>query len=170
MEHRLTSILSFAAAAILCAWAGSASAQTTPSTSRTIVLNRLKLLNTTALDFGNIISGATPGTVTINATTGARTTTGGATAAGGTTGFATFLSAGSVNRIYLVFIPNAAITLSNGTGGTMTVGNWTSNGGLIRFLDNNGLGIIRIGGRLNVGANQAPGTYTGTFNVTVNYL
>jgi hypothetical protein len=28
---------------------------------------------------------------------------------------------------------------------------------------------MRVGGRLNVGANQAPGVYTGSFNVTVNY-
>ncbi|MEQ1509945.1 MAG: DUF4402 domain-containing protein [Sphingopyxis sp.] len=170
MERRLTSITPIAAAAILCAWAGAASAQTTPGTAQSLVLNRLELLNTTALDFGNLIAGPTAGTATINGTSGARTTTGGAVAAGGTIGMATFYAAGTVNRIFLVLRPTAPITLTNGTGGTMTVNNWTSNGGLIRFLDGNGISIITIGARLNVGANQAPGTYTGTFNVTVNYL
>lgn len=170
MERRLTSIIPFAAAAILAAWAGSASAQATPGTAQTLVLNRLELLNTTPLDFGNLIAGPTAGTATINGTSGARTTTGGATAAGGTPGMATFYAAGSVNRIFLVLIPNAPITLTNGSGGTMTVSNWTSNGGVVRFLDSNGISVITIGARLNVGASQAPGTYTGTFNLTVNYL
>ncbi|MEQ1688532.1 MAG: DUF4402 domain-containing protein [Sphingopyxis sp.] len=173
MERRLTSMIPFAAAAILAAGAPSAhaqSAQSTPGTAQSLVLNRLELLNTTPLDFGNLISGPIAGTATINGTTGARTTTGGAVAAGGTPGMAIFYAAGSVNRIFLVFIPNAPITLSNGSGGTMTVSNWTSNGGIVRFLDGNGIRVITIGGRLNVGANQAPGIYNGTFNVTVNYL
>ena len=170
MERRLTSLIPFAAAASLVACAGSAQAQTTPGTAQTLTLNRLELLNTTALNFGNLISGPSAGTATIDGTTGVRTTTGGATAAGGTPGFATFYAAGTVNRMFLVFRPTAPITLTNGTGGTMTVSNWTSNGGVVRFLDGNGISVITIGGRLNVGANQAPGMYTGTFDLTVNYL
>lgn len=34
----------------------------------------------------------------------------------------------------------------------------------------NGIFDFRIGGRLNVNANQAPGLYQGTFNVRIDYF
>ena len=50
-------------------------------------------------------------------------------------------------------------------------GNGNGNGGGPRFeiASNSGIFTFRVGARLNVGANQAPGVYTGTFPVTVIY-
>jgi len=67
------------------------------------------------------------------------------------------------------------ITLNSG-GNHMTVSNFlpysvNNNGsstlGLIPLLG--GTDSLKVGGTLNVGNNQAPGNYSGTFSVTVTY-
>lgn len=153
--------------ALSCASPAFAQAET--ATGRGIVLNALNLTNTQDLDFGDLSSGVTTGRATVIATTNALTVTGGVTPLGGTPRAAVFYAAGTINRIFIVQIPNGSITLTNGSGGTMTVSNWTTNGPTNRNLGATGVAEIRVGGRLNVGANQASGTYTGTFNVTVVY-
>lgn len=153
--------------ALVCASPAFAEAET--ATGRGIVLNSLDLTKTQDLDFGDLSSGTTTGRATVNANTNALTVTGGVTPLGGTPRAAVFYAAGTINRLFIVQIPNASITLTNGTGGTMTVSNWTTNGATNRNLGSTGVAVIRVGGRLNVGANQASGTYSGTFNVTVVY-
>ena len=157
------------AALVALGCASPAFAEAEVATGRGIVLNSLNLTNTADLDFGDLSSGATTGRATVNANTDALTVTGGVTPLGGTPNAAVFYAAGTINRIFIVQVPTGTITLSNGSGGTMTVSNWTTNGPVNRNLGPTGVAIIRVGGRLNVGANQASGTYTGTFNVTVVY-
>lgn len=157
------------AALLALGCASAAFAEAEVATGRGIVLNSLNLTNTADLDFGDLSSGATTGRATVNANTDALTVTGGVTPLGGTPNAAVFYAAGTINRIFIVQVPTGTITLSNGSGGTMTVSNWTTNGPVNRNLGPTGVAIIRVGGRLNVGANQASGTYTGTFNVTVVY-
>ena len=149
--------------------AAPALAEVEGATGRSIVLNSLNVTNTQDLDFGDLSSGATTGRATVDANTDALTTTGGVTPLGGTPNAAVFYAVGTLNRVFIVQIPNGSITLTNGSGGTMTVSNWTSNGPVNRNLGPTGVAIIRVGGRLNVGANQASGTYSGTFSVTVVY-
>ena len=142
---------------------------TRAGTSRTTVLDQLTITNTAGLDFGRIVASTTAGTVTINPTTGVRTRTGGATLAGGTPSVARFIVTGTENRIVTITGATGAITLSNGTGGTMTVNTFRLNGARNRRLSAAGTVTIQVGARLNVRANQASGIYNGTFNVTVNY-
>lgn len=149
--------------------AAPAAADTEGTTGRSIVLNPLSVTNTEDLDFGDLSSGVATGRAIVDANTDALSTTGGVTALGGTPNAAVFYAAGTLNRVFIVQIPNGSITLSNGSGGTMTVSNWTTNGPVSRNLGPTGVAVIRVGGRLNVGANQASGTYTGTFTVTVIY-
>lgn len=136
--------------------------------STSIVLNPLTATNVQDLDFGQLIPGTTAGTVVINPNTGARTATGGAILAGGTTSTAIFVGVARPNRMVHLNMPNGTITLSNGTGGTMTVGNFTTDGNVNRRTDANGIISFRVAATLNVAANQADGAYTGTFNVTLN--
>lgn len=133
------------------------------------ILNATEVLNTQELEFGDIAAGTTAGTVTVNAVTDARTTTGGAIALGGLPHAAIFMAAGTPNRNYIVQIPNSAVTLSNGTGGTMTVSNWTTNGPTSRRFGATGVAEVRVAARLNIGANQADGNYSGSFDVRINY-
>jgi hypothetical protein len=51
----------------------------------------------------------------------------------------------------------------------MTVTNWTLDGPTNRQVAANQAFEFHVGARLNVAANQAGGTYVGTFDVTVHY-
>ena len=68
----------------------------------------------------------------------------------------------TVNNFTMGLAPDVTYIGGNGHG----LGN-----GNRRYQINSNTGIFtfRLGGRLNVGANQAPGVYNGTFNVTVQY-
>ena len=139
---------------------------------QTVVVGRLSLLNTGPLDFGYLASGATAGTCTIDADTGARTTTGGVTPLGGSFGAASFVGAGTPNRNVLIREPSGTITLTRSGGTeTMTVSNFRVNGGngTSRKIAADGTLIFKVAGQLNVGANQRDGQYVGTFPVTVDY-
>jgi hypothetical protein len=139
-----------------------------PGSSRSIVLNPLAATTVQDLDFGHLIPGTTAGTVVINPVNSARSTTGGTMQAGGTTSAAIFIGVARPNRMVVLNLPNGQITLSNGTGGTMTVGNFTTDGVRNRRTDANGIVSFRVAARLNVAANQADGAYSGTFDVTLN--
>ena len=128
------------------------------------------------LRFGRIMQPATAGTLTL-AYTGAITETGGVVGQSNTPqlpngrGPGAFAVFGDANRLFLAFLPGT-ITLSNGAT-TMLVNQIQANpGGLLglRRFNADGYAPLLIGGRLNVNANQASGTYTGTYNVTVLYL
>lgn len=77
---------------------------------------------------------------------------------------------GDPNRWVIMRLPPQT-TVSNGNA-TMTVDQFRANTGLfgVRRTDNTGYADIVIGARLNVGANQQVGTYSGTYPVTVLYL
>ena len=146
--------------------------QTQTGTVQTVVVGRLSLLNAGPLDFGYLSSGATAGTCTIDADTGARTTTGGVTPLGGSFGAASFVGAGTPNRNVLIREPSGTITLTRSGGTeTMTVSNFRVNGGngTSRQIAADGTLIFKVAGQLNVGANQRDGQYVGTFPVTVDY-
>jgi hypothetical protein len=169
----LPSLVAFAALAASPGHAATRTAQ-----SQTVVIRPATLVNTAPLSFGNLLSGPTPGTVTVS-TAGARTTTGGVTPAGGSVTAANFVgmndSGGFLNLIR-VTIPAGTITLNRvGGGAAMTMNNLTSSlgpgifGSDYYFMGSNTVFSFSVGGRLNVAANQMIGTYTGTFTVTVDY-
>ena len=134
-----------------------------------VAVRPLSLVKTEDLDFGSLIAGTTAGTVTINANTGARTTTGGVTTAGGTPKRAEFVGAGRPGRLIIVFL-GASPALTNGAGGSMALSLAVQGGIGLRILPANGVQTIRVGGTINVGANQQEGNYTSTFTLTVIYL
>jgi len=81
-----------------------------------------------------------------------------------------FAAAGAGSILALIQLP-ASITLVRGGGAqTMTVGTITSNGPNFRLFPGNGAFDVAVGGTLAVAANQAAGSYTGTFTVTVAYF
>jgi hypothetical protein len=67
-------------------------------------------------------------------------------------------------------VPNKPSVLTR-VGGTetMTVTNFTLQGQNKRTLAKQASFTFRVGGTLNVAANQVEGTYVGTFDVTVQY-
>jgi hypothetical protein len=130
----------------------------------------LSVVKTDDLDFGGLISAATAGTATINASTDARTTAGGVTPAGGSPTAAHFTAAGRIGAIALISLP-AGITLTRGGGSeTMTVSSISSNGATLRLFPGTGTIDVAVGGTLNVAANQVAGSYVGTFTVNILYF
>ncbi len=155
------------AAGMACA---PARAATRAAPVEAVTISPLSLVKTDDLDFGTLISGPTAGTATINANTGARTTTGGVTAGpGGTPKRAEFVGVASFGLLLTVAI-SPSPTLTNGTGGTMTTALTVQGGTGIRLFPGTRVQTFRVGGTLNVGANQQPGTYAGNFTLTVNYF
>ncbi len=121
------------------------------------------------LSFGSFLAGS-GGTVVVSPA-GARSQTGGVLLLGQGPGAAAQLNVvGTANATYSITLPdNNTVTLSDGNGHAMTVNSFVSSPPATGTLSAGGTQSIRIGATLIVGANQAPGGYSGAFNVTVNY-
>lgn len=130
------------------------------------VLAAIRLTKTSDLSFGDLVPGATAGTVRVS-TAGARTATGGVTLAGGTVSRARFTAQGERNKSYTITVP-ATVTVSSGAN-SMTVGTFVLNPTSPNTFPNGGSRNLNIGATLNVSANQPAGTYSNVFNVTVAY-
>lgn len=146
-------------------------AETATGSAVTEVVAPLSLSNTAPLSFGTLIPGASPGTATVSIT-GALSTSGGVTPGGGSVSAASFTGmTGAAPPVVKISPPPATVTLARvGGGASMTVTNLVVEGGTgARNVGKNKVFTFRVGGQLNIGANQLPGTYTGTFNITVDY-
>ena len=147
---------------------------TTTGSARAQVVTPAQVQPLAHLRFGTMARPTTAGTVAIDEN-GTIVTTGGVT--GNLVvpeptpgrGPAMFRVRGDGARAFLLKLPNR-IDISNGSA-TMRVDQFRANAsttGSTRF-DGAGFFDLQVGGRLNVGANQALGNYSGTFNVTVTY-
>ena len=124
------------------------------------------ITNTRPLVFGKFIA-AGGGTITITPL-GARSKTGGVVLLNGVTATSasyTLSETGTGKALTWrnITLPGTA-TLSNGTA-TMTLSNFVSNPAATMGTST----VLTVGATLTVAANQAPGNYTGTFSVTVDY-
>jgi hypothetical protein len=141
------------------------------ATANAVIVTPLSMTHVADLYFGNIIADVDGGTVVVDADgTGTRTLNGlTSPSIPGTINAAEFTIAGLADASYSISLP-ASNTISNGTV-NMTVDTFTSTPNASGTLDNTGAGTLYVGATLNVGATQAPGTYTSTapFTVTVNY-
>lgn len=135
-----------------------------------VLLRPLSIVNTDDLDFGTLLHGATAGTVIIDPFTDGRTTTGGVTAAGGAPLAARFVTYGGPLQTLQVNRGPLPVLTRVGGGATMNVTQLTLNGPVLRFLNAAGVVDLRVGGTMNVAANQLDGTYTGTFQIIVTYF
>ena len=117
------------------------------------------------LNFGNIASGSAAGSVVLS-TSNVRTATNVILPnVPGTVSAAEFTVAGLANANYKINLP-ASTTITNGTT-TMTINNFTESASNV--LTAAGTETFKVGATLNLAANQAAGSYTGSFAVTVDY-
>lgn len=132
----------------------------------------LSVSQTTALSFGGIEARGGNSVVQIAPQTSARTVTSGQSGVNliaskpGVAG--AFAVTGNPSTAVTITLPSS-ITLS-GPGTAMTVNNFASypaNGNAT--LDSTGAMTLNVGASLNVGTNQAAGTYSGTYTLTVSY-
>jgi hypothetical protein len=154
-------------------------AGTAPGNARTTVIRSVSFVINGNLDFGTVIGGTTAGTVTIS-NKGTRSRTGGITLAnGGGHKPATFSGQATVNQMFKISAGASSISLT-GPGAPMrvrnfvigTAGGTTLGNAPLTIWNNypNGIFGFNVGATLDVGANQAPGKYTGTWSITLNYV
>lgn len=180
-----------ALALTLCAPAQANEVATATASTRAVVVAPSSIVKVQDMSFGRIVPRPQPGTVTVSGATGACTVTGPILEVG-TCRQAIFAGMGTKNmraRISLdsvvnltgpgqtmvldqVFLSNdSTISFSgnpnaNGQGVGLTQGNGNQR---YTITSNTGIFTLKIGGRLNVNANQLPGMYTGSITVTVQY-
>ena len=140
-----------------------AQAASANGTANATIVQAIGISAANTLEFGDILNGAA-NTVTVD-TLGARSATDGTQLIGGTVQAASFNVTGDGNRAYTVTLPGPVV-VTEGGGATMTVNNFThdSGGALAAGTDS-----FNVGADLIVANGQAPGAYTGTFTMTVNY-
>lgn len=162
----ITWLLSFAAAA---------DAQAAPvapdknATATVEIVQAAQLRNLEELNFADLTV-TTAGTAVVDPNTDMMTTTGGVLHAGGVPYAALFEGISPVNGAVIVRLPTEPITVTRIDGTeTMTVSNWTMSGRARRTVAAHRPFTFKVGGTLYVNANQAEGTYVGTFTVGIEY-
>lgn len=161
----LTGVILMALTSVNVFGQGSAATESATATARIII--PIQLENTQGLVFGNIASSASIGTVTISPS-GTRSHSGGVTPSViGAFNNAIYTATGEPNATYTITLP-ASITISSG-GNNMTVNGFTSDPTPTGTLGAGGTQTINVGATVNVGANQATGNYSGTYDVTIAY-
>ncbi|MGB7404628.1 MAG: DUF4402 domain-containing protein [Pacificimonas sp.] len=158
------------AAIVAAGLSTSAIAATTSGTAQVTVVDDITLTAGAALDFGNVVAGTATGAVTVTAANGI-TSSGaqhlGGNAAGGWT------VNGSVNANYSIALPTGSVTLTGVTNNTqtMTVDTFThSYGSGNGTIGSGNADTFTVGATLRVGAAQGVQAYTGTYDVTVDYV
>ena len=121
------------------------------------------------LDFGTIIVAGIGGTVTIEPATGNRTASPGLvldTADPGDHGH--FTGAGSAGQqVVLALTPPAA--LIDGNGNSLSVVSMSLDGPASRTIGADQSFYVRVGGVIAVAADQAAGTYSGTYDLKADF-
>ncbi len=155
-----------------------AHAETVQGNAEITIVRPLSFVIDDNLDFGSLIPGTVPGVVTMTPT-GARTATGGIVLVGGGHTPATFAGQGTFNQRVDVSLGSNTIFIT-GPGIPMRVRTFvvgstptavlTTAPTRFRIAATNGVFAFPIGATLEVGANQAPGKYTGTWSITLNYF
>ena len=152
---------------------GQNSAEATANSSVRII-QPIAISKVLDMNFGVLIANSGGYTVTLNVTgDNLRTAPAGVALTGGTTyqdtpALASFTITGEPNTSFAIGLPSS-ISLSNGTA-SMTVDAFSSSLGVTSTIDaTEGEATLNVGATLAVGANQASGLYTSTFDVTVNY-
>ena len=144
-------------------------AATKKATATVEIIEGAKVRKLNDLNFAWLtVTGA--GTAVINPDTDVMTTTGGVLQAGGYAYSALFEAVSPVKAVVLIRIPRNPITLTR-VGGTqtMTVSTWTMSGNSKRNTVAHEPFAFKVGGTLNVSANQAEGLYLGNFDVELQY-
>lgn len=158
-RHRFIPLAGIATLALLAAGARPAHAQ------------QVTLANARGLDFGRFIAGS-GGTIVIG-TGGARSVTGGVLPLNSSgAGQAVFnvgrTGNGGGNRAVIITLPaNGATRLTSGVN-SMAVNNFVSSPATLQAIPTGGT-TLSLGATLVVAPNQAPGNYSGTFSLTINY-
>jgi len=163
-----------ASAALLGSASGAFAQATANASASATIITPISITKTIDMNFGNVaVSASTSGNVVLS-TSSSRTTSGagGVTlpSTTGTVSAAEFTVSGQASFTYAITLPSS-VTLSDGSGNSMTVSSFVSNPSSTGTLSSSGSQTLDVGATLAVAAAQTPGTYTNStgVQVTVNY-
>ena len=170
----MTKLRLLCAVGVLVAALASVSAEaapvSAPANGKAIILVPLKLTKVQDLDFGTVVTSASPGSVTVDPTTGVATPSGGVTLVGAASTAAEFDFAGTANQqVDFSISSSLPIALSDGAGNNLSLSalNLSTTSAIV---DPTTLTVqVGVGGTIDVSPNQVDGLYTGQFDVTANY-
>jgi hypothetical protein len=133
------------------------------------LMRPLTLVKLRDMDFG-ALGVLSAGSATINPVTEALTVTGGVVRLGGTPRAARFAGSTSSSAVVIIRIPNGAVALTR-VGGTETLraDNFKLDGQSKRTMAQAGVFEFNVGASVFPVAGQVEGTYSGTFEVTIQY-
>ncbi|MFV0626567.1 MAG: DUF4402 domain-containing protein [Alphaproteobacteria bacterium] len=135
-------------------------------------LKPLGIVETTQMKFGAInVTPSSAGAVRLTPT-GVRTiVSGGGLSLASNAGVPTagsFSITGEGSQTVNISLPSTT-TLSNGSGGTVTLSNFSSSPSGSALLNSNGDLTLSVGADVNISTGQQSGTYNGTYTIQVNY-
>ena len=145
-----------------------AMAAAAPGSGRAIIITPFEFIHVDDMQFGTIVAGSSAGTVTIDAVSAGRSATGGVQALAGVAQRARFVGAGAANQTVDITL-SAPPTLSDGNGNSMIMSSLDLDGPATRTIGPDLAFDVYVGGTLQVEADQAPGFYSGSFSLTVQY-
>ena len=142
--------------------------------SSATVRQPITVVKNSDLLFGRFLAGTTTSDFRIDAVTGNMTQlSGDAVSIGGPVSRASFTATGTpFAQANIRRSQNSINIVRSGGTETMRVNDfWLGNRAGLRdqTLDASGQATYFVGGRLRIGANQVPGSYSGSFNVTIDY-
>ena len=128
----------------------------------------IALGNTQALAFGKFVAGS--GGAVIVSAAGVRSASGGVVLVPSDAGAAAQVAvSGDPNLTYAISLPaDGVVSLTSGAN-TMALNTFPSSPSPTGTLGAGGSQTLSVGATLSVGGNQASGSYSGAFDVTVNY-
>lgn len=171
---KMIRLVALASGLSVIALSAQAAPTATASASATII-SPIAITKTSDLVFGNLAVGAVGGNVAISTAdvvtiSGAGTTVAQPAGNTGSPAAAVFGVTGEASLTYAITLPtDGSVSISDGASNTMQVNGFVSNPGTTGTLSGAGTDTLKVGATLVVGNNQVPGTYTGTFSVTVAY-
>lgn len=149
--------------------------------TRVGIIEPLTITKLADLDFGDIIP-STGGMIVLSPTASASCTVTGAVIHSGACMAAQFAGSGTSGQQVRVRRPAGRTITLNGPGADMIVSDITINGNpalnpvrsnpnweRFRIGSGDGIFVFRVGGTLTVNPDQAPGVYTGTFDIRLDY-
>jgi hypothetical protein len=130
--------------------------------------NPIAIVSGQALAFGSFVAGA-GGSVIVSAG-GAHSPRGGVVLLSANAGAAaSFNVSGDPHLTYAITLPADGESGLNSSGHSMALTAFTSSPAVTGTLSAGGSQTLSIGATLGVSGHQAPGDYSGTFNVNVDY-
>lgn len=163
-QYMLNKKLALLGATVVAMASTGANAATQTATAEVDIIAAVQLAQNDGLDLGVVASSAVAGTVALPTSSNTRTCSAGVTCVGTALRGRFTVSGATSGYVVAISVP-ASTTLASGANSM----NLALSPSITTFTSTGAAEVFFVGGTLSVGANQAAGTYTGTYAVSADY-